>query len=116
MNYSVSLFLRSRYFHHHAVYSKVKPLFGEERFPSSKHTRNSVDSSSGNSRKKYSKLDIKLATNKKFSDRTVDEKNVPEKANIAKKQQRKIRIEIDEVAAEKMVLYKDSKFKTTCTL
>lgn len=95
----------SRCFHRHAVWMKAKPLVREEKSPT-KRQRNSVGSSSEHEqkpRKKHStKYNFKLASKK--SNKTVDKE--PEKVDIRLK--RRTRVEIDEVAAEKMVLYKDS--------
>ncbi len=151
MSSSISRLLRSRCFHGHAVWSKDKPLFREEKSPNQWH-RNSAGSSSAKPRKKDSystKFDIKnpkLAMKKIVEEKSpnqwyrnsagsssakprkkdsystkFDIKNpklatkkivdVPEKEKVnirLKKQPRRTHVKIDEVAAEKMVLYKDS--------
>ncbi len=113
MSYSAPLLLRSRCFHHHAaVWSKARHLFREETSPNQRQ-RNSAGSSAEKSRssKKHSKFDLnnnnkKLVRNRpndKAKDEGLDKSNV----NI-RKRFRNTPIEIDEVTAEKMVLYKDS--------
>ncbi len=111
MNYSAPLLLRSRCVHHQAVWSKARPLFREETSPNQRQ-RNSAGSSASveKSSKKHSKFDFKnkkLVRNKP-NDKAADEGGVLDKSNMnIRKRFRKTDVEINEVTAEKMVLYKD---------